>query len=85
MSHADQMVFHSETVGTEKGLEEAATSGDLRRGNVNGGLSRSHIEQREVVSVQRRIGRRFAFVNKLKASSSLNCFCRKSEPGVTNR
>jgi hypothetical protein len=44
MSHADQMVSHSATEGMEEGFEEATPPGDLRRGNTNGGLSRSHSE-----------------------------------------
>jgi len=44
MSHVDHIVSQSATDGTEKGLGEATLSGCLRRGNVNGGLSRSHNE-----------------------------------------
>jgi hypothetical protein len=44
MSQVDHMVSHSAMDGTEKGLEEGIFWGDLRRGNTNGGLSRSHNE-----------------------------------------
>jgi hypothetical protein len=44
MSHVDHMVSHSGIEGTEKVLGRAFSSRDLRRGKVNGGLSRSHNE-----------------------------------------
>ena len=44
MSHVAHMVSHSATEGMEKGFEEESCSGDLRRGYMNAGLSRSHKE-----------------------------------------
>jgi len=38
------MVSHSAIERTEKGFEKEIPSGDLRRGKINGGLSRSQRE-----------------------------------------
>ena len=50
VSQADHIVSHSARERTEKGLEEVTASGDLRRGNVNGGFSWNHDERQEVES-----------------------------------
>jgi hypothetical protein len=42
MSQVDHMVSHSAMEGMEKWLERESPPSDLRRGNTNGGLSRSH-------------------------------------------
>lgn len=78
-SHAAHIVCQSSTVGRPNGVcldtaprSTEAKEGDVRRGKVKAGRSRSQREYFEALSVQRWTGRRFASVKRVYTSCSEN-------------